>query len=227
MTDRPPLQNRLIEVVETDSDVTVKLKSPSLRYLNEFFALSCSKGLLVTEAFGRSNPAKEITEAFAMFRALACCWDEGMKAFKRSDVHLVVVGDGVTPRLGATAALRSNWRVLSMDPVMHEKWVGPHQIKYVPDSNGIRRLTCWRGKGEDWDYKPISNCEIILALPHSHAKADVVLEKMKADGCRKVHVVANPCCVKTVVPGRPEPDHSYLDWGVHSEKRKIEIWRDV
>ncbi len=198
------------------------MTSPNLRYLNEFFDLSCAKGLLVTEAFGRSNPAKEITEAFGMFRALAKCWDDGLKCFGRKDVRLIVVGDGVTPRLGATAALRSNWEVLSMDPVMHDKWVGPHKIKDVP--NGINRLTCWRGKGEDWNYEPFQSSEIVLAFPHSHAKIQDVVDRVK---CRRLHVVSNPCCVPSLINGRPIPDEEYDDWGIHSEKRKIQIWRDV
>lgn len=218
---RTPLQNRLIEISETDNDVMVRIKSPSLRYLNEFFTLSCSKGLLVTEAFGRSNPAKEITEAFAMFRGLACCWDEGLKAFKRDDVVAIVAGDGVTPRLGATIALRSNWTVMSIDPTMHQAWVGPHGVRNDP--HGIRRLTCVKERAEQCDLN-FGDAEVVLALPHSHARAEQVIPRIRA---RRLHVVANPCCVATLVPGRPEPDKTYLDWGVHSEKRKIEIWRDV
>lgn len=197
-------------------------QQPNLRYLNEFFALSCSAGLLQTEAFGRSNPAKEITEAFAMFRAIGNVLPEGFKSFGRKDVFLIVAGDGVTPRLGATVALRSNWSVISIDPTMHVKWVGTDGYKIDP--NGIKRLTCIKDKAERVHYPFYNNIDVILALPHSHADAGPVLERLKA---RRVHVVANPCCVPTAIPGRPTPDEEYVDWGIHSEKRSIQIWRDV
>lgn len=216
--------NRVIETTETDSDFTIKVKSPTLRYLNEFFALKCSEGLLVTRVFGMSNPAKEVTEAFGMFRAIAAIWEDGLTNFRRDDVKLIVAGDGRTPRLGATVALRSNWTVVSVDPEFHDSWAGPKPGSYMQvEPQGIRRLTCIRDRAElcEWDY---SDQEVVLALPHSHAHAPEVLRKIKA---KRLHVVSNPCCVKTIVPGRPIPDTHYIDWGIHSAKRDIEIWRDV
>lgn len=217
--------NRVIETVETDNDFTVKLKSPSLRYLNEFFALKCSQGLLTTRVFGASNPAKEVTEAFAMFRGIAAIWEDGLANYKRDDVRLIVIGDGRTPRLGATVALRSNWTVISVDPDLHETWAGPHNLPgdFKYDPQGIKRLCCVRDKGENclFDYP---DEEVVVAFPHSHAPMEAVLRRVIA---KRMHVVANPCCVSSHVPGRLFPDHSYLDWGIHSAKREIQIWRDV
>lgn len=218
--------NRVIETVETDSDFTVKLKSPTLRYLNEFFALNCSQGMLQTRCFGASNPAKEITEAFGMFRAIGAIWEDGFRNFKRDDVRLIVAGDGTTPRLGATVALRSNWTVISVDPDFHENWAGPkisNVMTFKDEPFGIKRLQCIRDKAEYcmFDYP---GEEVVVAFPHSHAPMPAVLKMVKA---KRLHVVANPCCVASCVPGRPIPDHSYLDWGIHSAKREIQIWRDV
>ncbi|HUS51341.1 MAG TPA: hypothetical protein VMZ91_14325, partial [Candidatus Paceibacterota bacterium] len=56
-----------INYKETNSEVILQIKKPSLRYLNEFTRLKCGSDLLRSKVFPN---AKEITESMGAYNAL-------------------------------------------------------------------------------------------------------------------------------------------------------------
>lgn len=123
------------------------------------------------------------------------------------DVHVVCVGDGNTPRTGALFAYRSHWTVHSVDPRLNAK----------PKFTSIRRLTLHQDPIQDFH---VSCDQAIIVAVHSHAPLEAA---MRAVDARDVLVVAMPCCVEQTLDAPPVAE--YADWGVHSPKRTIKVWR--
>ena len=139
---RPPL----VSYSEGPSSVTLAVKRPTLRYLDEFMRLTCATDLLLWKVFPN---AKEITESMAAYSALRrfCTL-----SLSDSSVVCVVVGDGCTPRTGALIACRSDWSVWSIDPRLKRE-------------SRVRRLTTLREPIEKADFP---TPDVVVAV-HSHA----------------------------------------------------------
>ncbi len=176
----------------------------SLRYLDSFLALRCAPDMLAAGLFPN---VKEITESMAAYRAARdhLGWD-----MKDPNVHVVVVGDGCTPRTGATFAFRTKWDVHSVDPVL--------RMKDYPE---ISRLRIHRCRVEETTFE--SPYPTLIVAVHSHATLDNSRLSVKAP---KVAAIAMPCCVPLVLNGQ-DPDLEYEDYGVLSPKRTIKLWRNV
>ena len=199
------------------------------KYFDEAMRLNCFRDLL---AWGVFPDAKELTESFGAFHAvrknLVGGRDEkffgGFHAVRKSDeksldwkleykddhVCVICVGDGSTPRTGATFAVRSNWHVFSVDPNLKllEKW------------EPIKRLHLRKGKIEDclFDYY---NRFIVVAV-HSHADLRASLTCIKRDSAR-IAVVAIPCCIQQEL--KIPPDMTYDDSAILSPQNRVHIWR--
>ena len=199
----------ILDVCETSQQISVAIKKPSLRYLDGFVKLKCAPDLL---AWGVFPNAKEITEAMAAWRAVRV----NCRHWLKERTNCYVIGDGRTPRLGALVACLSGWNVTSIDPIMHERFLHQTQIK---------RLLCCKKlaeevftKGMIWEKLPRA---VILAV-HSHAKLQPIWEwclRMY----KEVLCVAIPCCVPQETG--EDPAAEYADWGIHSPKRTVKIWR--
>jgi hypothetical protein len=172
------------------------------RYLSDLVKLRCASRLL---SFGIFPNAKEVTESFG-------AWDAIRRhlpyAPNRRDVLAVCVGDGVSPRTGATIALRSGWRVLSVDPLMRAKWAAPR----------IERLSCSRAKIEDLRISHLG--PVVIVAVHSHARLEDARRVIEAP---EVAAVAIPCCVPQVLP--MAPDAVYWDEEILSPAREVRVWR--
>lgn len=177
-----------------------------LKYLSEFFLLSCAPDMLAMRIFPN---AKEITESFAAYNAARYKMQMDLKD---SSISVVCVGDGSTPRTAATFAMRSAWTCYSVDPLSKggiKRW------------EPIKRLTVVRDKIENFSL----TCErALIVAVHSHAPLEAAVRSVKAE---RVDVIAMPCCVSQNVPGRIDPLMEYDDRHVMSPCRKIKIWNNV
>lgn len=170
------------------------------RYLDEFLSIHCGSDLMTRKLFPNS---KEITESFGAFNAVrkflhSYSLDEG--------VTLLAVGDGHSPRTGATFAMRTGWNCYSVDP----------DAKEGVDWN-VERLTVLRAKIED---VKIPGKRVVIVAVHSHATL-----RASIDACTEaedIAVVAIPCCVRLELP--EPPDHEAPDFAISSPERTIKVW---
>jgi hypothetical protein len=216
------LEKRALEArVHGDMDTLFRLGGKmSLKYMDELLSLKCAPELL-----SLFPNAKEVTESFGAYNAVrANLWKRGLSPAD-SDVLVLVVGDGHTPRTGATFAYRTRWTVASIDPEAKEHAPGGPTKQY-----GIERLTCWRGKVEDYHiskafvewYSPLARWKAVLVVAvHSHASLfDSV--KLSFFVAAPLFVVSMPCCVPDDLP--TPPNHVYRDLRVASPQNEVHLW---
>ena len=172
------------------------------RYMNRFFGLKCAPDLLLTKVFPN---AKEITESSGAFWA----YMEHLKddfPLDDEDIHIVCVGDGVTPRTATMFAFRTKFNCVSIDPALRT------------NAYGVDRLHCISKRVEEVD---LHYPKVIIVAVHSHAKMDATLDHITGD---KRAMIAIPCCVKY---DDIEPDVMYNDVGIWSTKNTIKIWKSI
>ena len=196
----------LLHYEESKSTQTIVVRKPSIGYLDELCRLRCGGDLLEMDVFPN---AKEITESFGAYEAV---WRYLDVDRNDPDVHVYCVGDGTTPRTGATFAYRSRWTVESIDPAMGWK------LKWA----GIKRLRVQPYKVEQLGLAPRPRRSIIVAV-HSHANLQACVRILRGE--HQTDVVAMECCVPLALHRRP--DVEYEDPKILSPKRKIAIWRRV
>jgi hypothetical protein len=176
-----------------------------VKYLGEFITLRCAADMI---ALGLFPNAKEITESFGAFDAARDRLPEF--SLHDPDVTCVCVGDGATPRTGATFALRSAWNVISVDPVLRGgtvRW------------SAIRRLTVEAQRIQD---VRIRARRIVLVAVHSHVRLAECLPSLDAE---HIAIVAIPCCVPLELPA--PPNREYEDTAMLTPCRTVKIWNDV
>jgi hypothetical protein len=185
--------------------VEVIVKKPLWKYLNEFWGLKAAQDLM---ALGLFPNMKEITESFGAYNAVRKYLNKDF-AFKDPNVTVIVVGDGSTPRTAATFAFRSNWRCISIDPLMNDA---------RPWSQKINRLNVIKARVEDVQFDETWGSKIIIVAVHAH------LDLMECIKFKPSAVIAIPCCVPlewfTVRPSK-----EYRDYGILSPENKVKIWR--
>lgn len=147
--------------------------------------------------------AKEFTESCAVYTAIKrfCPW-----SLDDPTITAIVVGDGNTPRTGATIAVQSAWTVHSSDPVLRH--AGAHAK--------VERLIQHRKCAERVLYP--HKHRVVLAAPHSHANLRHVIASIKD---AEIFVVSLPCCVPD---GLGTPLRQYDDEGCLSPKRTVKIY---
>ena len=204
-----------INYKETNSEVILQIKKPSLRYLNEFTRLKCGSDLLRSKVFPN---AKEITESMGAYNALRTHL-QGDFPLGDDKITCVVVGDGTTPRTGALFAYRTNWNVVSIDPEMDRDFMKPGDT--LEEWQDIERLWVARKKIEEVSLDHIVG-KLLIVCVHSHAKLSECVKKRPSSPKTIINL---PCCVKPDL--NIKPDISYEDYAIHSEKRIVEIYKDV
>jgi hypothetical protein len=202
------------------SQVTVPI--PTLKYLNNFIRLNKSAGdMLATGVFPN---AKEITESFAAHNAVMRKLGCSVEMLKRLNPIIVVIGDGSTPRTGATFAFKSPFHVISIDP----------NLNWIDYDRKVDRLTCYRETLRDFcssprtGYIPLfaNKDPVILVNVHGHVPSAELKQFYKLVGDRLFAVVEIPCCYPQYsIDAFGEPTIEYIDWGIHSEKRIVRIWK--
>ena len=156
--------------------------------------------------------AKEITESFAAYEAVR---QRLFRHFQFADpkVVMIAVGDGSTPRTGATFAYRSRWQCHSVDPILAPKtrWAA------------IDRLHIHRKKIEECsreDFSITDDSTVVVAAVHSHAPLPLCTSVIGR--VRRLAIVAIPCCVKLLIP---EPSAEvYDDKSILSPHKTVTIW---
>mgnify|MGYP001616408874 CR=1 FL=1 len=183
--------------------MSLTFKVPTKRYGDELLNLDCAPELI---GLGLFPNFKEVTESFSCFNAVrryvpVPLDDHNVTAF--------IVGDGGTPRTGATFAFRTKWDVVSIDPILNHK----------PQWSEIQRLVLYRNKINELTFDVDT---AVIIMPHSHAPILDVLNNISA---RIRHLIAMPCCQEQVL--EKKPDIEYADWGVWSPERYVRIWLDI
>lgn len=156
--------------------MTAAFLHESLALLGRFLALPVAPDLLRTVRWSK-DPAKEITESLAtVLHVYEVAARRGLRRGDRS-VSVLVVGDGTTPRTGASVAMTSAWTVTSVDPA--STWDG-----------AVERLATVRARLEDL---PGLTADIVIGV-HSHASVAATRAAVRPGG----FLCVMPCCVPWV-----------------------------
>ncbi len=175
------------------------------RYVNRFI------GLNSLEEFGKYGlfpNVKEVTESFGMYHAVTQ-WIGGTDPDIFDDdtnVYVIVVGDGKTPRTAALFAFMTKWQCCSIDPALEG------------DYEGIRRLDIVPERIEDAKIKPTDDGINIIVMPHAHVEPQVAWNKLAND---RTWLVNMPCCVHGELS---LPAIQYRDHYIASPKNYIRIY---
>jgi len=174
-----------------------------VKYLGEFITLKAAPDMI---ALGLFPNGKEISESFGAFEAVRYRLQEF--ALTDPNVTVVCVGDGATPRTGATFAFRSAWKAISVDPVLRggtRRWAA------------IDRLTVMAERIQD---VRISARRVVIVAVHSHVRLPECLPSIDAG---ELAIVAVPCCVPLELDRAP--DLEYEDRAMLTPCRTVKIWR--
>ena len=209
----------IVNYNETPTDLKVTFKKASLRYLDEFIKLKCAPDLLINKLFPN---AKEITESMAAFNAYR---KNLMFNYPPNEEHTtcLVVGDGVVPRTGAVFAMRTKFNVISVDPEMRLKY------NYYLHEN-IKQLFLVKAKAEliSWVNWLSYIKKIIIVAVHSHAPLDKLIKRIEETAdIKEFAIISMPCCYEDNIEHLDAINKiiSYNDYGIHSEKRRINIYK--
>lgn len=199
-------------------------------YINRFFSLKTAIELMPFFQLSSNSAGKEVTESMGCWRAAI----ESLKLDpKRKDLDCVVVGDGCTPRTAAMVCHLSKWNCISVDPQLDKDRYNKVYKERLAAGMPIQRLSVYRSTIEDLPDNLLGKSkEAVLMLPHSHAKMDMCLKKLK-ECYDKFHVISMPCCEPT-----PEKYTNkrfaertnlkvYTDPNVWSPKRTMYVWTNL
>jgi len=177
------------------------------KYINEFIEqYKSATDLLSLNIYPN---AKEITESYAAFN---CARTKIRHPFSDPTYTVVCVGDGRTPRTAALFAFRSNWRCISIDPILDTAKI-PMWI------SKIRHLECIPKRVEDVD---LMFEKVLIVCVHSHAPLDRILEHIRG----KVRsLIAIPCCVSYEYDRSPCKE--YFDAGIWSPMNLVKYWKVI
>lgn len=174
-------------------------------HLHRFFRLNTAPLLMGQRVFPN---LKEVTESMGAFVAIH---NHLMPHVDRNsnDVDVYCVGDGHSPRTAALIACLTKWNCHSIDPQMrNKKW-------------DFKRLTTYKSKVQDVSFTGKENKTAIIVCVHSHASLKDSVKSINGYGT--TYLVNIPCCVKPDLG--QQPFVSYLDYGIHSEKREVSIYK--
>lgn len=188
----------------------------STKYLDVFLRLRCAATFCELGLFPN---AKEVTESFGAYEAVRRHLPH---AFMDPTVTMIAVGDGCTPRTGATFALRSAWQCYSVDPACHETSKRGHA--YRPAMRGwtaLQRLSVYPKRIEDVSIKATG--PVVIVAVHSHASLEAAVRSVSTPS--SISVIAIPCCKLQRL--HVLHDLEYEDPAILSPRRRVLIWRNV
>jgi len=159
-----------------------------------------------------------------------------------ADVAVLVVGDGGSPRIAGTCALRTQWTCVSVDPQIADS-IDAARNDVLPawHRNPIARVVCVPALIQDVDLAAcLADAErgtslasfpkLIVVLMHSHVTLRQALQPLlrAAWAGSFLGVVACPCCnwseAQSAVAGRP-PHVEYADDCMGTVKNDLRVWR--
>lgn len=179
--------------------------------------------------------------AHVLTSANTCPADKGI-GVRDANVAVLVVGDGGSPRIAGTCALRTKWTCMSVDPQIADS-IDLTKQEALPKwhVNPIERVLCVPALIQDVD---LAECleskekeqtmqsfdKLVVVLMHSHVTLRQALQPLvrsKWSGSF-LGVVACPCCnwseSQSMIAGRP-PTVEYVDDCMGTVKNEIRVWR--
>lgn len=156
------------------------IKSETRPILQRFVKHALAEKFIAMNLLPRENPLKEISEILTVWTAI-----KSHIPYKPEEKILALdVGSGISPRLGAWVALNTNWQVFSIDPVL----LKPKAV--LPDN-----LTIIAKPVEEVDLSQqfdLSEYHAVIMMIHAHVSSS--LASKAVTGCKKLSMVAIPCC---------------------------------
>lgn len=178
-----------------------------VKYIARFMAWNSAPDLLEMKLFPN---IKEIGESMSMFycvESLLMNWDPYLRENRgKSNVNVVVVGDGHRPRTAAVFAFSTKWNIISIDPEM--------KSTECP----IQRLTCFDKKVEDVPDYDFGEEPCIIIYPHSHAPVQVGWDKFQST---RKWLIKMECCTKDKLD---LPYYAFRDTNAITQANQIFIW---
>lgn len=150
-----------------------KIKNKRYSYATSAMRLNCFSD--IHEFFNNTNdPIKELSESIGIFkRVQKDITDLNVKSFdelrKTSEVLVIVIGDGTTPRTASLFVTMTKWHVLSIDPAMRIEKKSTHKLN---------RLYPIKQRLEDFNiarWQSFINRFSLRLLIYPHAHADFTL----------------------------------------------------
>lgn len=186
-------------------------KEGSSKYLSELLTLECGPELLRLRLF---PDAKELTESFAAFHAVRKHLSSTFRP-DDTDVTVVCVGDGTTPRTAALFAFRTKWQCYAVDPLMRDpgdRW------------GGIDRLRATCAKIEECETcGQLQATKLVIVCVHAHVGLAECLAALK--WTEALGVVVMPCCnFYNRLQLSDAPVAEYHDTGVVSPHRLVRVY---
>jgi hypothetical protein len=213
MTRSTKSYNRLQAAID---DHEYRVASRSLKYINEFFSLSCAPTFIASGVLPRGDGGKELTEIMGMYGAVR---KHLVNDFGDESITLLDVGCGTSPRGAALFALRTKWQCVAIDP----------RLKRCPntgnrnDTTVIERLYDYTGTVDDYlraqadgDFGDV----VVCINTHGHAPLSY-LDMIPGD----VWSVSMACCHVLTPPDDFEEIDRYTDPCVISPKNEIVVHR--
>lgn len=190
------------------------------KYINHFFSLKCARDIMSLFIGSHTRAAKEVTESFAMYRAVI---DHLKINTGDYDVVCVVVGDGVTPRTASLFCHMTRWLVYSIDPEFNLKTIGQYFQEKIRLGNKVKRLFIRKKKIEDLKID-CKGKRVVMVFPHSHAPLHESFTSVF--NYSRLDAVALPCCFQ--IPFKYKSTaRMYYDMNVWSPKNVMHVWENL
>jgi len=197
-----------------------KMSASGSCYVDELLSLKCGGALLNLKLY---PDMKELCESMAAWTHLRKYFSDEIAKPQKGDC-LVVVGDGVKPRIGALCAfLARGWTCYSIDPQLQ---VSPNDARWVHDpAHKVSNLVCLRRKIQDVCIK--AN-RVIFILMHAHVSLADTLLSVNAT-TEVLGVLSVPCCNnyehQSLVWNQP-PNFTFKDTQMLTERCEVRIWKN-
>lgn len=157
--DNNYLQIHYKRIDTNKSEIIIKIDNlKQNEYFSKFLHLSCtfeyftgyslnSNKLKIygTPKYGKSTSmVKEIYEnTSALIHIKKLCSNDNI--LRNNNILCMIIGDGKHPRAGILFALDTKWHVVSIDPIMDEKWVNRTQLCFI-NQQILKNLLCEQGR---------------------------------------------------------------------------------
>jgi hypothetical protein len=195
-----------------------------LDYAKEEIKRLEEKGIKIPkDLFGKEKVEKEMTENIAaVYHLFSFLTKRTLPSNLSKDNERVLclcVGDGKNPQTGLLFSGLTNWKVLSVDPIMKKKWV---------EQKDVKNLKCVNGYIECIDFDKIKRNDldmIVIVGVHCHANLDLFWKDLIVKFDLPMICLSIPCCtgysqtLKDVLP-----EVNLVETGILSVKNKVLIW---